>query len=276
MTYNTIVLSGGGIKGFSILGVLQYMHDKNFLDNITTYSGCSIGSFICYLLAIGFSPTEILVYICTKKINQKFNMNILNLIEGEGVSSFMVLQEHLEKMTIEKLGFFVTLKDVYDKLGKRLVFSTYNLDDECVEYLTPETHPDLPCITAVRMSSNVPLLFDKFKYMNKYYIDGAIYDNFPIEIVDQPDSKIFGISVIKTSNKTKSREESLVEYVLRLINIASTQKSKYFINKMKDKHHILELDTDNVSFLSLNMNSKQILELFSSGYNQAKEYFSSI
>lgn len=277
MTYNTLVLSGGGVKGFSILGVLQYMYDKHFLDSITTYSGASIGAMISYLLAIGCTPTEILVYICTKKINQKFNVNILNMIQGEGVSSFMILQEHLEKMTIEKLGFFVTLKDVQDKFGKRLIFSTYNLDDDCVEYLTPESHPDLPCITALRMSSNVPLLFDKFKYMNKYYVDGGIYDNFPIEVVDKPENKIFGVTVTKTSNKTNLNDESLIEYILRLINIASTQNSKYFINKMKDKHHILELDTENVSsFLSLNIHSKQLLDLFSSGYNQAKEYFSSI
>jgi NTE family protein len=276
MTYNTLVLSGGSVKGFSILGVVQYAFDNHFLDNITTYSGTSIGSIICYLLAIGCSPTEILVYICTKKINQKLNVNILNMIQGEGASSFMVIQEHLEKITIEKIGFFLTLKDLQEKFGKTLICATYNLDDDCVEYLSPESHPDLPCITALRMSSNVPLLFEKFKYMNKHYVDGGIYDNFPIEVVDKPENKILGITVGITVGKSSKADETLLEYVLKLITIASTQNSKYFINKMKDKHHILELDTASTSFLSLNLQSKQVLDLFSSGYNQAKEYFSSI
>jgi len=276
MTYNTLVLSGGALKGFSILGVLQYAFDNHFLDNITTYSGTSIGAIICYLIAIGCTPTEILVYICTKKINQKLNVNILNMIQGEGASSFMVIQEHLEKITIEKLGFFLTLKDMQDKFGKRMIFTTYNLDDDNVVYLTPESHPDLPCITALRMSANVPLLFEKFKYMNKHYVDGGIYDNFPIEVVDKPENKIFGVTVTRTSGNEVKADETLIEYILKLINIASNQNSKYFINKMKDKHHIMELDTENISLFILNLHSKQVLDLFSSGYNQAKEYFSSI
>ena len=275
MTYNTLVLSGGALKGFSILGALQYAFDNHFLDNITTYSGCSIGAIICYLIAIGCTPTEILVYICTKNINQKLNVNILNMINGEGASSFMVIQEHLEKITIEKLGFFLTLKDMQDKFGKRMIFTTYNLDDDLVVYLTPESHPDLPCITALRMSANVPLLFEKFKYMNKHYVDGGIYDNFPIEVVDQSENKILGITVRVTSGN-EVKDETLIEYILKLINIASNQNSKYFINKMKDKHHIMELNTENISFFTLTLHSKQVLDLFSSGYNQAKEYFSSI
>ena len=40
-----------------------------------------MGSMVGYLLAIGYSPTEIMVYICTKQIfNKVANMDINSMI----------------------------------------------------------------------------------------------------------------------------------------------------------------------------------------------------
>ena len=63
--YDTLVLSGGGVNGILELGALQYCNDKNLLSSIKTYVGTSIGSIICYLLIIGYTPVEIIVYLCT-------------------------------------------------------------------------------------------------------------------------------------------------------------------------------------------------------------------
>ena len=50
--YNAIVLCGGGIKGISILGGIQYMIDQKLFTEVKYYSGTSIGAVICYFLAI--------------------------------------------------------------------------------------------------------------------------------------------------------------------------------------------------------------------------------
>ena len=41
--YNTIVIAGGGMKGFAILGVLQYLYQCKLLKNIKKYIGTSVG-----------------------------------------------------------------------------------------------------------------------------------------------------------------------------------------------------------------------------------------
>ena len=51
MDFNAIVLSGGGLKGFGLLGGIQYMIDNKLFENIKYYSGTSIGSVICFFLA---------------------------------------------------------------------------------------------------------------------------------------------------------------------------------------------------------------------------------
>ena len=62
--YTTLVLSGGGVKGILMLGAIQYMIDNRLLEKTTTYIGTSVGAMIGYLLAIGYTPIEIVAYLC--------------------------------------------------------------------------------------------------------------------------------------------------------------------------------------------------------------------
>ena len=68
MSYNKIILSGGALKGLLTLGSLQYVYDNNNLNDVTQYIGTSVGSIICFLLSIGYTPVELIVSICTSRI----------------------------------------------------------------------------------------------------------------------------------------------------------------------------------------------------------------
>ena len=69
--FDTLVLSGGSSKGILILGALQYAYDNFLLNNIDIYVGTSCGAIIGYLLAIGYTPLEIIVYICSNQLMGK-------------------------------------------------------------------------------------------------------------------------------------------------------------------------------------------------------------
>ena len=66
--FDTLVIAGGSSKGIVTLGALQYLYDNNIGKNINTYIGTSSGSIICFLLIIGYTPIEIIVYICTNQL----------------------------------------------------------------------------------------------------------------------------------------------------------------------------------------------------------------
>ena len=59
--YDTICLSGGGIKGFSFIGALDYLQNKSFIDinKITNWVGTSAGSIVSYLFTLGYTIHEI-------------------------------------------------------------------------------------------------------------------------------------------------------------------------------------------------------------------------
>ena len=70
---DTLCFSGGGVKGFAIIGVLEYLEKNNNLDIllIKNYVGTSCGAIISFLLSINYSINEIKEFILN------FNFNIL-------------------------------------------------------------------------------------------------------------------------------------------------------------------------------------------------------
>ena len=103
--FNAIVLSGGGIKGFGILGGIQYLLDNNLLSDVKYYSGTSIGSIICYFLAIGYTPIEMIIYIISNKVFDIPDANIDSFIKGEGIYNFSIFSKHFEQMTLNILDY---------------------------------------------------------------------------------------------------------------------------------------------------------------------------
>lgn len=276
MDYDTVVLSGGSAKGIVTLGALQYAYDSKLLQNVTNYIGTSAGAMICYLLAIGYTPIEIIVYICTHQLLEKLqHFNIVAMINGTGASSFNDIHEQLEKMTIAKIGYLPNFSDLREKYGKVLICPTHNLTKQRTEYLGPHTTPNLPCITGLRMSANLPLVFEKYKYGDSFYIDGAVSDNFAIQIGDELGKKVLGMLVGAESGNFNTVEEAgILEYIYKLMFIPISQAIEYKIDKCSEKCKIIKLSYENLKVFNFNINSTEKLEMFSSGYQQAEKEFS--
>lgn len=271
--YDTIVLSGGSTKGLVLLGALQYAYDNSMLKNISTYIGTSAGAMICYFLAIGYTPIEIVVYICTHRLLEKLqHFNIVAMINGNGATSFSDMQEQLERMTIEKIGYLPTFKDIKSKYGKIFICATHNLTKKKTEYLGPYTTPDLPCITALRMSSNLPLVFENYKYGDSIYIDGGVSDNFPVQLADEIGTKILGFVMSSDEKDFKDVKESdILQTIYMLMLIPVTQATEYKISQASEKCDIHKLNYDKVKVFDFNINSTEKLDMFSAGYKQCEE-----
>ena len=114
------------------------------MKEIKNYIGTSSGSIICFLLAIGYTPIEIMVYICTHQLLERIqHFNVVAMINGGGASSFISIYEQLEKMTIEKIGYIPTFQDLKTKFNANLTCITYNLTENKTEYLSVDNYPNL-------------------------------------------------------------------------------------------------------------------------------------
>lgn len=264
--FDTLVISGGAIQGLSLLGAIQSAYDKKQLESISNYVGTSVGSMICYLLAIGYTPIEIIVYLCVNKVIELLKIIDLNaIVTNQCLLSYSIINDCLENMTILKIGKTLTMNELFTLYNKRLICTTYNYTTKKVEYISYENYPDLPCLLAIRFSSNVPFLFDKIKYMDNYFIDGGISDNFPINKGEQIGNRVIGFYL---SEYIAEREETNVDYLFSLLQIPLRQFMEYRCSLVsKEKCKLINIKTKCKMF-DFNVNTVNMMELFSDGYSQ--------
>lgn len=282
-TFDTVVIAGGSLKGLFLLGSLQYCVDNFLLNDVKTYVGTSAGAMVCFLMAIGYTPVDIITQIISSQVIDKIqHFNIFAVINNLGATSFSFLSELLERMTIDKIGYYPTLLDVKTKLNKNLVFVTYNLTKDEPEYLCHETHPSLPCLVALRMSCNLPLIFDNYKYENNYYVDGGIIDNFPFQYAQTYSGSghhILGIHMLY-DHMTFDPSNNFLQYIFKIIRIPILQQQKSKIEAMKKSNHnnkkftFIDIQDDsNENMFNFSISNIIKLNMFSSGYRQCKRKF---
>lgn len=270
--YDTLVLSGGGVKGFAMLGTLQYLEHQKKIKNIKKIIGTSIGSVIGYLYVLGYKPNEIIIECIQNDYFSKIEkVNIVKGIKGEGFLDFDFFYNILYKFTYDKIkeDKKLTFKDLYEINNIELIMLTFNYTNKCEEILSFKTTPDLFIVEAIRMTSNLPFVFGNFQYKDCYYFDGFISRNFPIHLIDIKNDIVFGIC----SFRDKWKDDKELKYwkiiwnlfFLPFFEIQSIKNEIYY--KYCD---IVNLDLD-ISLFGFYLSSKKVLDLFSIGYSKMKE-----
>lgn len=262
---------------YQFLGCLQFITESADLSNIEEYAGTSVGSILCFLLAIGYKPMELLLKLTMSKVwGTLKHPNLVALLQGDGAYSFSPIQEFLERVTIEKIGKLPTLGSLKKDYGADLTCVTYNLTERRPEYLSPRTHPDMPCLTAIRMSSCLPFLFESYRYGEASYVDGATVDNFPIDVFEGTKSTVaICISPEKAPRTSSSKEFNMVGYSLDILTASGLQHTKHMIQKAREKQavHLIQLHDTGVEIFEFTLDTPQKLDLFSEGYKDARRQF---
>lgn len=261
--YEGLVIAAGGIKGFLILGFLDYIYTD--ISSIKYYCGCSVGSYICMLLSIGYTPLEIITYLCTNDISQLFkDLNPLMLKDFYGMVDVNLMLEYIEEMIKFKIGYIPTFKNLYDDYDKILICPAYNITDNKKEYLSYETYPDMPISKACILSSNIPFLFSKVEYNGKCYIDGASFDAFPLNKLSEytNNCKILGITF---DLKKRENIDSFTSYVKKIVYCLT---EKTYDLKENTTVRTLNFNYEEIDF---NIDTKTKIKMYVDGYNQSKK-----
>ena len=276
---NAIVLGGGAIRGIALLGALQYLFDQppeTYPLAIRKYVGTSIGAVIGYLMCIGYTPTELMIFLCQHDVFSALNhFNVVHIVEGHCATTFTIVQDLLEKLTIKKMGHFVTLRQLYEETGYELICATYNYTHDRVEYLSKDTIPEIPCITALRMSVNLPFLFEPFHYNGSVYLDGGILDNFPIAALHATDHAI-AFRLLFT-RPMEPHDMSFVSHLLEIMTIPSRHLEDFRLSNEKKSTcphvHIIPIAFTDSNFLRFSLSTAETFDLFSLGYTTVRDWF---
>jgi len=267
---NALILPSGGIKGIYLIGAIQYLYEQYGLEHIKSYYGCSIGSIISALLIIGYKPLDILVYICIKKIIlfliQSFNL--INLISNKHLIDSTLFTTLLSEMITSKIGYIPTLGELYTKFNKKICIVTILIEhSQKPQYISSDSHPDLSLISALHISSSIPIIFGYAIYDKKEYVDGALLDQFPILYASNKEKFVFGIDFYRNQYK---KSDNILEDIFNIISLPINHITNESKNKLKNKlkkRNYIELHTNNEIIIKGN---NKLLDMFISGYRQCK------
>lgn len=154
-----VVLSGGGARGISHIGVLKALEELGV--SIHCVSGASVGAVIGALYAGGYTPDKILEIILTTRFFRSMRpaWTLTGLLSMGGLRE--VLLEYIPHNNFESLRLPLTVTATDLRMGKSAYFSKGEL---------------IPPLLA---SCSVPAVFNPFPWNNGVYVDGGIMDNLP-------------------------------------------------------------------------------------------------
>lgn len=268
---DTLVFSGGGIKGIGFVGCLNYLSEKGLYNtnNIKTFIGTSAGSIIATFLAVGYTVkeiNEIAKEIDFGLIRDITADNVLSFFQDFGLDSGKELERVMEIIIKKKTKENLTFKELYDMKGIKLIINAVCVNDQKVEYFNHETYPDLEIRKAIRMSTSIPIVFKPYKMDNKLYVDGGVLDNFSVNLCDK---NFIGFYIVNFNNfeEIKSIDEFLYSIITAMLN--HLNNSKY----IEKKENIICMDLSNITSIDFELSKKSKIKMIEKCYNITKEFF---
>lgn len=267
--YDTICLSGGGVKGIAFIGALDYLEINSYIDftQIKNWVGTSVGSILCFVFSLGYTFGEIGEFVLDfnfKKLEPEINLD--KLLENFGINSgekliYMITGFLKEKFNLDDITF-----ESHHKLTeKKLLIVGTNFSKGHEEVFSFETTPNMSILMAIRISLSIPVIFTPVYYQDSYYVDGALTNNFPINYCN-PKSTL-GLYI---KNGSISNIDSILSLIQGCLGIASdtiTTKDCY-----TQTYNIVQIDNYLNEFTSFNFDLEKKLKILKLGQVYAKKY----
>ncbi len=168
-----LCLGAGGVKGFVHLGVLQYLQEIDVKFDMV--SGCSVGSIVGGLYALGFSPRDMVKELIKIGLDDPKKLLYFRFSD-KSISGILNKITTGAKFNQTDIPLGIVAVDMYS--GKEKVFSQGNIAD------------------AMTASSAIPPYLRPYKIKDITYVDGAFLNSVPADIVkDMGAEKILSVNL---------------------------------------------------------------------------------
>ncbi len=232
-----LVLSGGGAKGVAHVGVIKALEDNDIpIDYVT---GTSMGSIVGSLYCCGWTPEQMMDFFTSTKF--------LDCSTGT-IDPALTYYFSRPLPTPQWLSLNLSFYRSNDILGQVIPSSLINPLPMSIEFLelftrySAQCHEDFNrlfvpfrCVTsdiyhkhkivlskgslgdAVRASMSFPLVYKPIEMDGVLVYDGGIYDNFPVNVMEQDFDPDFIIGVSVSAPDAKPQAGNIYEQLEDMI-----------------------------------------------------------
>lgn len=287
-----LVFAGNALKSICICGVLRYIYFYGLEKNIRDVAGTSMGAFfaLAYALKIPIEKLEELLHktIKNENITRIYPNNFINLINNYGLKNSLEylteLREYIKEVYKQD---DLTFLELSKKTGINLYVSTTEVNTGTNIIFNVDDYPNVSVLDAVSASMALPILSVPVIINNRYYIDGYLTNNFPIEVFSHiNDDFVMGVGVNTRDEKYINiikDELSLAEYYTNIFKMmyCNTDSLCYYDKIIKHKNMLLitpppvksvmePIITD--EYMDYKIDEETLNNLFLQGFKEMSDY----
>lgn len=282
-----LVLSGGGAKGMTHIGIIRALEENGIpIDYIT---GTSMGAIVGSLYAMGYSPDDMEALLKSPEFKTWYSGEIEPRYEyyfkqarptPELVNIRFSLKDSLKSI---KPNIIPT--SVVNPIQMNLVFvelfarataaSRGNFDNLFIPFrcVASDVYNKRPLIMrkgdlgdAVRASMSFPFVFKPIEIDTLLAYDGGIYNNFPTDVMQQDFKPDIIIGSVVAANPTKPKENDLMSQIENMV----MQKTDYTLPE--EDGIVMTFKYTDVNLMDFD----RLKELHDIGYNRTISLMDSI
>ena len=276
------VFSGGGLKGFALVGAYQVLEEKGY--RFQRIAGTSAGAILASFIAAGYSAKEIEVMLD----EQDFQLLLdprktiiplplmkwfllywrLGLYKGNALENWF-----LEKLAAKGVYTFSDLPPGKLKLvasdltnGKMIV-----LPDDLEGYgISAET---FPIARALRMSCGIPFFFEPVRLKvgkgETIVVDGGVLSNFPMWIFNDEDGNterpVLGLKLSRSQEEMPGHKiDNALDLFEALFSTMKNAHDERYISRKHEKN-IIFIPVDDYSATQFDMDQETKESLMEAG-----------
>lgn len=281
-----LVLSGGGAKGMTHIGIIRALEENNIpIDYI---AGTSMGAIIGSLYAMGYSPDDMEALLRSPDFKRWYSGKVESQYEyyfkqnrptPEFASIRFAFGDSLHtkpQIIPTNLVNPIQMNLVFVQLfGQATAACRGNFNNLFVPFrcIASDVYNKQPLVMregdlgdAVRASMSFPFVFKPIEINGVLAYDGGIYNNFPTDIMQEDFHPDVIIGSVVAANPSKPKEGDLMSQLENMI----MQKTDYTIPDSAGI--VMTFKYDDVSLLDFD----RLKELHDIGYNRTMSLMDSI
>ena len=274
-----ISLSGGGIKGFAHVGVLEALDAQGLLKNVKEYIGISAGALCALCLSIGCSLPElrqIVLLLDFGLIRDVDPETAFNFTETFGIDTGANVKKLLSVILRgKKLNPQCTFAELEArKLGPSLRVIATNINTCRGQEFSAKVSPNSHVAFAVQASMSIPIYFTPMRDLNSghLFLDGGVICSSPFNYLSDEEKRYTLSIVFGDAHKPSETITSLYGFIAQLYYSSDYERSVGL--KESWPANTLSVPCDGITAIDFEANMEEKEAIIAAGYKAAVRFLS--
>jgi|SRR5271154_567255 len=270
--YKNLVLSGGSTKGIAHIGGIQRLVEKKLIDlsKLQALAGSSAGALIGCLVTVGFTIEEIWEFILCLNMQKLVNPDIFMFLKKCGLDTGQTIYNLIEEILTQKTGIkHINFRQLYEITKIHFTVVGSCLTTKEIIYYDYINMPNFKVSTAIRISIGMPGFFVPVIIDGKQYIDGAILNDYPMNLFSDKLDETIGILICDEYDTEYKCPE---QYFMAIINLFKYHYYYRTQEKYIDNTVYVRKNFPNVSIFNFDMDNNTKNAIYDAGVSAVDEF----